>query len=156
MVALLAASPLARAADKPADPSSGKSIDLTKSAEPIDGKPIFVLMCAAALLQEGRDALNPLMVGLASVIYFTIGDKQYGLNLLAEATKFARQNKDIKSLRWLADIWGDPVLGAGDADKEKEILADAQNLQEQLAQFRTRGKPMGVKESSLLPAEYQK
>jgi hypothetical protein len=136
--------------------NGGQVVNLKKSAEPIEGTPIFALIYATTLLQQGRETSNPLMVGLASVIYFTIGDKQYATDLLSEATKIALQNKDSKSLSWLADIWGDSFLGAGNSDKAKQTLAQAQRIEQFITAFKTRGKPLGVKASSLLPPEYEK
>ena len=88
-------------------------------------KAVVTLEAANALLNEGRHAQNPYMVGLASIIYFQ-ANREYALSLLSEATKIAKSSGDARALRWLADIWASPVLGAGDAERQRDCLTAAE------------------------------
>ncbi|MBN2543762.1 hypothetical protein JXI42_12945 [bacterium] len=111
---------------------------------------IVTLEYANILLKDGREQENPMMLGLAAVTYFaTKIDPEYATRILEEATKLARDNNDWNSLKWLADVWGDKVLGPGDLQKSEKYMKEAETL----AGIKLRG-TKSQKESTLVPDDY--
>ena len=115
-------------------------------------RPVVALETANRLLNEGRQTQNPYLLGLASIVYFQ-ANRAYALSLLSEATKVAERNGDARSLRWLADVWASPVLGAGDAKQQQACLSSAERA---ASGVRTRGggDASGRKSSSMFPAGF--
>jgi hypothetical protein len=121
------------------------------------GKAVIALEYANALMNEGREEDNPLKIGLAAVSFYAMKfdkDKKYATNLLQEATKLAKTNKDVYTMKWLADVWGDATLGAGDEETAKKLLKEADDLEKTLSLTPGLTGADAPKASFLLPKEF--
>ena len=94
-----------------------------------EGKRISLSDQAYVLLITGREEINPRKIGLASVIYFALGEEEEARTYLVEATNIAKEDTDVETLRWLADIWEAKRVGAGDSERAKncrEVADDSE------------------------------
>lgn len=111
-----------------------------------------VQFIADQFLIQGRDEGNPLKIGLASLIYFKMGEREKAINYLEEATKIAERDSDCNSLLWLADIWGAKELGAGDEIKAENYRKLADQIKRKLQDRggTIRGSTRGTEEEDVL------
>lgn len=119
---------------------------------------ISALTYANRLASEGFVERNPMKLGLAAMTYFALGAevkefRKSGMIYLEAATQMAKEQKDYRALNWLASLWADPVLGAGDGERASELRGLAQKYEKEGAGLGF-GEAGGLK--SLLPKEYLK
>lgn len=94
---------------------------------------ISVLVAAHTLMQEGRRENNPVKLGLAAMLFYTLGyeNEVYHTTanlILKEATVMAEKQKNGPALLYLAQIWKSPYIGANNPAKAKELTEKAKKL----------------------------